>query len=123
MLAWVTAKKKCAHCRRTMPLDLIHIDHIVPIARGGTDALNNLQVLCATCNRLKGNLLEKESNELLHGDYPLKEAYVTILANVKDITKEEWTHYLPYFDKETEKILLELAEYMDAMWKSPQFEV
>ena len=30
-----------------------HIDHIVPLARGGTNDLVNLQLLCAECNQKK----------------------------------------------------------------------
>jgi len=43
---------RCRYCGRTdAPL---HIDHITPIARGGSNELANLQVLCAPCNRAKG---------------------------------------------------------------------
>ena len=31
------------------------VDHVVPLARGGTDELENLQVACHRCNRLKGD--------------------------------------------------------------------
>lgn len=31
-----------------------HVDHIVPIARGGRHAIGNLQMLCARCNLSKG---------------------------------------------------------------------
>lgn len=31
-----------------------HIDHIIPIARGGANEVENLQWLCAPCNRSKG---------------------------------------------------------------------
>jgi hypothetical protein len=46
---------RCALCgatKRERPLD---VDHIVPRSRGGKTELANLQVLCSTCNRTKGN--------------------------------------------------------------------
>lgn len=33
--------------------DFPHVDHIVPLARGGTDERSNLQALCARCNKSK----------------------------------------------------------------------
>ena len=46
----------CALCQRRLPEDAtdIHIDHIVPLARGGTSELENLQAVCAGCNMRKG---------------------------------------------------------------------
>ena len=41
----------CAECGQ--PAE--HLDHIQPIARGGTDHPSNLQALCARCNLAKGN--------------------------------------------------------------------
>lgn len=39
---------------------LMTVDHIIPLSRGGTDTLENLQPLCEICNRSKGNYLESE---------------------------------------------------------------
>ena len=33
----------------------LHMDHIVPLSRGGTTTLDNLQTLCSRCNLGKGN--------------------------------------------------------------------
>jgi hypothetical protein len=47
--------RKCAQCgSREEPL---HIDHIIPLARGGTNDALNLEVLCKTCNLRKGSSL------------------------------------------------------------------
>lgn len=41
----------CAHCGTTEKLT---VDHVTPVARGGTNELENLQCLCLTCNSSKG---------------------------------------------------------------------
>jgi hypothetical protein len=41
-------------CRRCGGWLDLHVDHIVPVARGGTDDLENLQTLCRDCNIKKG---------------------------------------------------------------------
>lgn len=46
--------ERCANCGETEALVL---DHVLPIAKGGRSRLDNLQLLCATCNRIKGKLV------------------------------------------------------------------
>lgn len=43
----------CAYCRADLRKVKRHLDHIVPLAKGGTDYPNNLQWLCEPCNRSK----------------------------------------------------------------------
>lgn len=45
---------KCAECRVSVK-KTYHIDHITPIAKGGTSWPNNLQCLCPPCNMKKGS--------------------------------------------------------------------
>lgn len=40
----------CLYCGAGEPLEL---DHVVPLARGGSDVVTNLQTLCRPCNRKK----------------------------------------------------------------------
>jgi hypothetical protein len=42
---------KCVQCGST---DDLHFDHKVPWSKGGTNTVNNIQLLCGTCNRAKG---------------------------------------------------------------------
>ena len=48
---------RCKFCGASPANDVgvsLHIDHIVPVARGGRTELANLQTLCAQCNLMKG---------------------------------------------------------------------
>ena len=47
----------CQMCGST---ELLVVDHIVPISRGGTSDENNLQTLCRGCNHSKGTELPEE---------------------------------------------------------------
>ncbi len=44
---------RCAYCRADLRKTAKHVDHIVPLARGGSNGRANLQYLCAPCNQAK----------------------------------------------------------------------
>lgn len=46
---------KCVECGATKEDCRLEIDHIIPVSRGGSDELSNLQVLCKDCNSAKSN--------------------------------------------------------------------
>lgn len=52
----------CAYCGSTESLTL---DHVVPLARGGSHAIENLVAACRTCNSRKGARDELEFRALL----------------------------------------------------------
>ena len=39
---------------RVPNISTLHMDHVVPLARGGANAWDNFQTLCAPCNLRKG---------------------------------------------------------------------
>ena len=45
----------CKGCRSHFPVQNFTIDHIIPRSKGGTDHVENLQLLCGHCNSLKGD--------------------------------------------------------------------
>ena len=45
----------CNGCKVSFPFRNMTIDHIVPQSQGGTDHLENLQLLCGACNSTKGD--------------------------------------------------------------------
>ncbi len=46
----------CAGCGIHFPFRNLTVDHVVPRSRGGTDHLDNLQLLCGACNSMKGTI-------------------------------------------------------------------
>lgn len=58
MRARVFATKgcQCAYCGRPAS----HVDHVLPRAKGGTDAIDNLVPACARCNNAKGTKTVEE---------------------------------------------------------------
>lgn len=50
------AQDRCGYCQSPQQyvLGLLELDHIIPIAKGGTDAEDNLWLACRLCNGFKG---------------------------------------------------------------------
>ncbi|MFM2064568.1 MAG: hypothetical protein RLZZ507_4239 [Cyanobacteriota bacterium] len=47
----------CWWCRKSMSIDKLTIEHLLPKSRGGSNSLENLRLACLTCNRSRGNSL------------------------------------------------------------------
>lgn len=54
---WLELKKKyeftCLCCGKKEPDIILTVDHIIPLAAGGLNKIENIQPLCGTCNRKK----------------------------------------------------------------------
>lgn len=65
--------RRCALCGRFRDPQRMTIDHVIPVSRGGTDAIDNLRLACGACNYSRGDGRPQESLHAvlarLLGDY------------------------------------------------------
>ncbi len=51
LFVWTRDRGACCNCGARTELQL---DHVIPLALGGTNVADNLELLCRTCNLKKG---------------------------------------------------------------------
>lgn len=52
--------RRCVYCGTSLSLHHATLDHVHPLAHGGTHAPGNVVTACGPCNRLKGDMLPYE---------------------------------------------------------------
>ena len=50
----------CNGCKISFPFQNMTVDHIIPKSKGGADHPENLQLLCGSCNSIKGTSSHEE---------------------------------------------------------------
>lgn len=64
--AWILEMKsfpdhECAYCAVTFRVEIMQVDHIMPMSKGGAHCRENLTIACSHCNQSKNNrILYKE---------------------------------------------------------------
>lgn len=64
-LLYTDQNKKCNHCGRKVPADLMDLDRKRAGANGGGYTLRNTQLLCRTCNASKGSKSDSKARKTL----------------------------------------------------------
>ena len=63
-LMWKSLPHTCSRCgKRIESIRDMHVDHIVPLAKGGADTVDNMQLLHKACNLSKGAKLPIQDGE------------------------------------------------------------
>lgn len=80
----------CAYCGGKPPSVVLHVDHIVPVSNGGTDARDNLVTSCSSCNLGKSNIpLSSVPESLSEKAARIKEAEKQLRAYRKILAEKE----------------------------------
>jgi len=62
--------KTCKYCGTAVlkinKSNQITCDHVIPLQKGGDSTIDNLQLICSTCNRRKSSLLESDFLTILN---------------------------------------------------------
>ena len=106
---------RCRECGATNKETTLHVDHIKPISKGGTNELSNLQTLCEQCN------LAKYTDEWVGGNIPKRRNFkgkITYSEAKRERLIKNWEDYdeeLIYIKKKlaSAKTLEKQKEYID----------
>jgi 5-methylcytosine-specific restriction protein A len=60
-------RHQCSHCGAGPAQAELTVDHIIPLAQGGTNDLSNLQVLCRRCNSTKRHGFDTKRDRQFRG--------------------------------------------------------
>jgi 5-methylcytosine-specific restriction endonuclease McrA len=65
-LAYDSYGTECKYLKRVLKIDNMVFDHRIPISKGGSSNIENIQVICKAANNIKGSLVESDLVILLN---------------------------------------------------------
>lgn len=84
---------RCQYCEITLEKSEVTLDHVIPVAKGGKTAWDNIVAACQTCNHSKGDRLIKPNRAPYQPSYYELVAIHRELNDVK-INHPSWDAYL-----------------------------
>lgn len=128
---------QCAICKKTISDDEINYDHIIPWSKGGPSTESNLRVLCANCNKKRGNEYETEYlvSNVREAQYSASSLTINQIQDllslfcvatiIKDIcgemTEEIFCYVIKTDDEETDKFMYSLIQGIVSVFNETPF--
>lgn len=110
---------RCVRCGASNKEKRLEVDHIIPISRGGTNDMDNLQTLCWECNKDKGavvpdlgskNDIEIKGNELKTLNRVLEENKNKLNAATNENDRKKYANKINQLEKNIFPVRKELDE-------------
>lgn len=109
---------RCRECGATNKQTRLHVDHIKPVAKGGTNDISNLQTLCEECNMAKytdewvGGISTSEelNNELCYLKSQLIDVKSGLLTSTNENEIIEYKYQILKLEEKIPKIEEQLNE-------------
>ena len=90
---WMKGNKCCKHCEEEVDIKDTRIDHIIPLAAGGSNEDSNLQILCQSCH------LTKTQIELLNKEHVMTSSTESSFNSVtRDIITSQLCSVYPFIE-------------------------
>lgn len=103
----------CQYCGKRPPEIILEADHVIPVAHGGKDDVDNLVTSCRECNSGKRDKdLSAVPKRVTQNAVDLKERYEQMVAFYK---------FQNSLDKMTDERVGELSDYWAELWDEKSF--
>lgn len=66
LLAFLNKRPLCRYCQKVVEIKTVSFDHKIPVSRGGSLDLSNVEFICSSCNKRKGDFTDGEYESLLN---------------------------------------------------------
>lgn len=113
----------CRYCGKRPPDTILHIDHILPVSKGGNNDLLNLITSCQECNMGKSNILISENVALEKQEKQIKADKentnrINMIARARRALKNRENKELDFAKKDLSKLIGEKFSLSDSYIES-----
>ena len=78
----------CYWCKTPLDNIVSHVDHLVPISKGGKHTVSNVALTCQSCNNSKKNIMPDKFQKIINGELSTNTVNVRIPYQVRDKLKK-----------------------------------